>query len=199
MKLLTSVLLALPLAFASPVTKRDTGSKDAEGDTPFVGTGKLGMYHDATGTYMGCSTADGLWTVDESQCATFTGTTVTEGTITYYQISTDVGLCGTSVDFSCGVDESTSFYVSPLLGFTRCYKEPSEIEEVKSWSRHSELIVLQILDFGFGSRLVVGDLYRSYSGGKEVYPEGSKSVPIHLWGSTDSGKFVQLGWNATNS
>lgn len=121
MKFVASALLALPLALASPLAKRD-GSQDVEGPTPFIGKGIIGLYHDTDGEYMGCATSNGYWTVDVSQCATFTGTTSPLGTSTLYHISTELGTCGTTnldnqvgVFFTCGEGKESDYGVSHIV------------------------------------------------------------------------------------
>ncbi|KAI9712841.1 MAG: hypothetical protein M1820_001463 [Bogoriella megaspora] len=164
-----SLLLATVLStgLASPLIK-DGGSSGVEGSTPFQGTGSIRMYHDADGAYMGCSTSTGLWTVDESQCATFTGSY--DGS--YYHVKSEAGTCGTTnlpnqygVFWNCGKGFSTSY---------------------------------STIDIGYGHRIFSGDLYLTYAHGQAVYPTGTQAITLHLWGGDDSGKFVQLGWNATD-
>jgi hypothetical protein len=128
MKFLAGAMLALPLALAKPIAKRD-GSSGVEGSTPFVGTGKIGMYHDDDGVYMGCLTVDGQWTIDESQCAVFTGTTDDSSATGPIHLTTDAGTCGTwntdgkfGVAFSCGLGKDTSYYV-------RLPNPPRQIED----------------------------------------------------------------------
>lgn len=68
---------------------------------------------------MGCSTADGLWTVDESQCGTFTGKLAPDGIS--YEVSSTKGVCATSgrpidglqvATFVCGKGVTTDYFVS---------------------------------------------------------------------------------------
>lgn len=99
-------------ALASPLVKR----------ADFEGMGKIIVYELDTSTPAGCLTNVGLWTIDDSQCGTFTGIKTSSTT---YAISSTAGTCGTDVIFSCGTGLSTAYNVRDF-NFTFHFQKKSK-------------------------------------------------------------------------
>ena len=94
------------LALASPLAKR----------ADFQGTGQIITYTASSSANVGCLTAAGQWTVDNSQCGTFTGTLLADGVS--LNISSTAGICGTDYlngqggqTFNCGQGSYTKYSV----------------------------------------------------------------------------------------